>query len=46
MKEKHINTGGINGTGNGVVNTNSKDYKGLRKAVVEHVKTTSPKARP
>lgn len=32
---KIINPGGVNGTGKGVVNINSKDYKGLQKAVQE-----------
>ncbi|MFK7947217.1 MAG: hypothetical protein AB8G11_06500 [Saprospiraceae bacterium] len=36
--EKFINKGGINGTGKGVVNTNSKDYKALQKAIQEHAK--------
>jgi addiction module HigA family antidote len=36
--EKIINKGGINGTGEGVVNTNSEDYKALKKAIQEHTK--------
>ena len=36
-----INEGGINGTGQGVVNINSKDYKGLQKAIQEHAKKQS-----
>jgi len=35
---KEINPGGINGTGKGIVNTNSKDFKGLRDAIKEHAK--------
>lgn len=42
-KEKIINEGGINGTGEGVVNINSKDYKGLQKAVQEHYKKREKK---
>lgn len=38
---KIINEGGINGTGQGVVNINSKDYKGLQKAIQEHAKKQS-----
>ena len=38
---KIINEGGINGTGQGVVNINSSDYKDLQKAVQEHVKKQS-----
>ena len=38
---KIINEGGINGTGQGVVNINSKDYKDLQKAVQEHAKKQS-----
>ncbi len=38
---KFINEGGINGTGKGVVNVNSKDYKGLQKAIQEHAKQQS-----
>jgi hypothetical protein len=33
-----INKGGINGIGEGVVNINAKDYKGLKKAIKEHYK--------
>jgi len=40
-----INPGGINGTGKGVVNTNSKDYKALKKAILEQSKKQSPEAR-
>ena len=38
---KIINEGGINGTGQGVVNINSSDYKDLQKAVQEHAKKQS-----
>ena len=37
-KNKIINPGGVNGTGEGVVNVNSKDFKALQKAVIEHSK--------
>lgn len=33
---KEINAGGVNGTGTGIVNTNSKDYKGLQNIIREH----------
>jgi len=33
---KFINEGGINGTEKGVININSKDYKGLQAAVLKH----------
>jgi addiction module HigA family antidote len=33
-----INKGGINGTGKGVVNTNSEHYKALKKTIQEHAK--------
>ncbi len=38
---KIVNEGGINGVGKGVINTNSKDYKDLQKAVLEHAKKQS-----
>lgn len=37
-----INLGGINGSGQGLVNTNSKDFKGLREAIKEHAKQQTP----
>ena len=37
-----INAGGVNGTGKGVVNTNSKDFRGLRQIVAEHAQKQSP----
>jgi len=37
-----VNEGGINGTGKGIVNTNSKDFKGLQNAIIEHAKKQSP----
>ena len=43
--KKMINPGGINGTGKGIVNINSKDYKALQKAIQEHSKEQSPKER-
>jgi len=33
-----FNIEGVNGTGKGVVNTNSKDFKGLRQSIKEHAK--------
>lgn len=42
---KKINEGGINGTGKGIVNTNSKDFKGLRKAILEHSENKSTQDR-
>ncbi len=42
---KEINEGGVNGTGKGVVNTNSKDFQGLRKVILEHAKNQSPQDR-
>ena len=42
---KEINPGGINGTGTGIVNTNSQDYKGLQKAILEHAKKQTPQDR-
>ncbi|MEM9719391.1 MAG: HigA family addiction module antitoxin [Bacteroidota bacterium] len=43
MENKEINLGGINGTGKGVVNTNSKAYKELRNAIKSHADTQSSK---
>lgn len=37
-----INLGGINGTGKGVVNTNSKDFIALREAVKQHAQQQTP----
>jgi len=42
-KKKIINEGGINGTGEGVVNINSKDYKGLQKAIQQHYESRDKK---
>ena len=39
---KEINPGGINGSGKGVVNTNSADFISLREAVKEHAKKQTP----
>lgn len=38
---KVVNEGGINGTGRGIVNINSKDYKGLQKAVQKYAQKQS-----
>jgi len=43
MRKKIINEGGINGTGEGIVNINSKDYKGLQKAVQAHFQNRDSK---
>ncbi len=43
MKNQEINAGGVNGTGEGVVNVNSESFKALRKAVEEHAKTIPEK---
>ncbi len=37
-KEKEINPGGLTGTGKGVININSKEYKYLKEAIEEHAK--------
>ncbi len=44
-EKKIINPGGVNGSGKGIVNTNSKDFKALRKAIIEHAKNQSPQDR-
>ena len=44
-EKKIINPGGVNGSGKGVVNTNSKEFKALREAIVEHAKKLSPEDR-
>ena len=40
-KIKEVNPGGVNGSGKGIVNTNSKDFKGLRNAIQQHAKNKS-----
>ena len=42
---KEVNPGGVNGTGKGIVNTNSKDFKGLRDAIKTHAKKQTPLER-
>jgi len=42
---REINLGGVNGTGKGIVNTNSKDFKGLQQAIIEHAKKQTPQER-
>jgi len=44
-EKKIINPGGVNGTGKGVVNTNSKEFKALRKAIIEDAKKQSSEER-
>ena len=39
--KKEKNAGGVNGSGKGIVNTNSKEYKALQQAIIEHSKTLS-----
>lgn len=38
-EKENINPGGVNSSGNGVVNTNAKDFKALRSAIVEHAQS-------
>lgn len=45
MKKEQINEGGVNGTGKGLVNVNSKSFKGLRNAIAEHAKLQSEEDR-
>jgi len=42
---REINPGGINGTGKGTINTNSKDFVVLRQKVLEHAMQLSPKEK-
>ncbi len=42
---KIVNPGGVNGTDDGVININSKDYKALQKAVKENAQKQSTKSR-
>ena len=44
-QKKHINLGGVNGTGKGIVDTNSKDYKALQKAILAHYEQSSPEEK-
>ena len=44
-RKKIINPGGINGTDQGIVNINSKDYKLLQKAVQEQSKKQDSRSR-
>lgn len=44
-KERIINEGGVNGTGKGIVNVNSKSFKGLRNAIVKHSELQSDEDR-
>jgi len=44
-KDKFLNPGGINGTGTGVVNVNSEDFKALQQAIIEHNKKYTPEER-
>lgn len=43
--KKFLNPGGINGTGTGVVNVNSEDFKALQRAIREEVKKQTPEER-
>jgi len=40
-KKKEINEGGVNGSGKRIVNTNSKEYKALQRAIIEHSQSQS-----
>lgn len=42
---KLINPGGITGSGKGLVNTNSSDYKGLQEAILEHAHKQTPQEK-
>jgi len=44
-KDKFLNREGINGTGTGVVNVNSEDFKALQQAIIEHNKKYTPEER-
>ena len=45
-KQQNIaNPGGVNGTGKGIVNINSEDYKALQKAVSAHAQNQSPEEK-
>jgi len=43
--KKFLNPGGINGTGTGVVNVNSEDFKALQRTILEEVKNQTPEER-
>jgi len=43
--DKFLNPGGINGTGTGIVNVNSEDFKALQQAIIEHNKKYAPEER-
>jgi len=43
--DKFLNPGGINGTGTGIVNVNSEDFKALQQAIIEHNKKYTPEER-
>lgn len=45
MINKERNLGGVNGTGEGVVNINSNDYKALQKAIQAHAKKQTPQEK-
>lgn len=45
MKNKIVNEGGINGSGEGVVNINSKDFKALQAMIKERSKLLSPEEK-
>lgn len=44
-RNRIINEGGINGSGTGVVNVNSEDYKALQKAIIDHSKQRTPEQK-
>jgi len=45
MAENIINEEGINGTGKGFINTNSKDFKALQAAIQAHAARLSPQEK-
>lgn len=44
-RKNEINPGGINGTGKGFVDIKSRDFQGLREAIIEHAKSQTPQDR-
>ena len=44
-KKKEINPGGVNGSGEGLVNVNSEEYKFLKQAIINHEDNLPPLER-
>lgn len=42
---KTANEGGVNGTGKGIINTNSTDYKGLQSIILKHANQQTKEER-